>query len=130
MKINQLIQARNQKLYETGVLFILLIVVALVIDHLQENLFTQVISILIKLASLYGLILLSQRIREPVSCPCCTADLSFDIYAKNKTKGCPFCKIRFDQDSVAYKRKLDELKDKQEDEEVVDDSFFEDALKR
>lgn len=122
MKINQLIKERNKKLHESGILFILLIVVALLIDRLESNLINNIISVVIKVASLYGLVLLSRRMREPIKCPCCDADLSFDAYSKNKAKvkTCPFCHIRFDQDSVPYKRKLAEIR---EERGVVDEDF-------
>lgn len=126
MKINELIKERNKKLHENGLLFILLIIAALFIDRAEDSLFNTVFSTTIKLASLYGLILLSRRIREPIKCPCCDADLSFDAYAKSKEKikACPFCKIRFDQDSVPYKRKLAEIR---EERGVVDEDFFKDT---
>lgn len=122
MKINQLIKERNKKLHESGILFILLIVVALLIDRLESNLINNIISVVIKVASLYGLVLLSRRVREPIKCPCCNADLSFDAYSKNKAKikTCPFCQIRFDQDSVPYKRKLAEIR---EERGVIDEDF-------
>lgn len=122
MKINQLIKERNKKLHESGVLFILLIIVALLIDRLESNLINNIISVVIKVASLYGLALLSRRMREPIKCPCCNADLSFDSYSKTKAKirTCPFCHIRFDQDSVPYKRKLAEIR---EERGVIDEDF-------
>jgi len=125
VKINQLLEHRNKKLYEMGALFVLLIIVALIIDHLESSLFINIFSMLIKLSSLYGLILLSRRIREPIICPCCDADLAFTAYAKKDAKECPFCKIRFDQDSVAYKRRRLEIKENHEI--VIDETFFDDA---
>jgi hypothetical protein len=122
VKINQLIKERNKKLNESGILFILLIVVALLIDRLESNLINNIISVVIKVASLYGLVLLSRRVREPIKCPCCNADLSFDAYSKTKAKikTCPFCQIRFDQDSVPYKRKLMEIRSERG---VIDEDF-------
>ena len=38
MKINQLVKDRNKKLYENGVLFLLLIVVSLMIDRAEPSL--------------------------------------------------------------------------------------------
>lgn len=125
MKINQLIEQRNKKLYETGALFVLLIIVAIIIERAEPSLFINIISIVIKLASLYGLVLLSRRVRAPIACPCCDADLSFTAYAKNNAKECPFCKLQFDQDSVAYKRRRQEIRDNHEI--VIDDKFFDDA---
>lgn len=126
MKINELIKERNKKLHENGLLFILLIIVAIIIDRFGDSFLNTIFSVIIKLTSLYGLILLSRRIREPIKCPCCDADLSFDAYAKakEKTKACPFCKIRFDQDSIPYKRKLAEIR---EERGVIDEDFFNDA---
>ena len=125
MKIDQLIKERNKKLHEMGALFILLIIAALILDRAESSLFTTVFSTMIKLSSLYGLILLSRRIRMSINCPCCDADLSFDAYAKAKNKICPFCKIRFDQDSEPYKRKLAALKENHET--MVDEEFFDDV---
>ena len=123
VKINQLIKERNKKLYESGALFLLLIGVALLIDKDEPSIIIITITFFIKVSSLYGLILLSRRIREPIKCPCCNADLSFAAYAKTNTKTCSFCKIRFDQDSASYKRKLIEIK---EDQGIVDAEFFDD----
>jgi Zn finger protein HypA/HybF involved in hydrogenase expression len=126
VKINQLIKERNKKLNESGVLFILLIIGALMIDNLESSLVNSIISVVIKIASLYGLILLSRRMRAPIQCPCCNADLSFDAYAKSKAKikTCPFCHIRFDQDSVPYKRRLAEIR---HERGIVDEEFFDDV---
>lgn len=126
MKINQLIKERNKKIHENGVLFILLIGGALLIDQQEGGIIFTVMSTLVKLSSLYGLILLSRRIREPIKCPCCNADIMSAIYSKssNKIKRCPFCDMRFDQDSAPYKRQLAEI---HKERGIVDEEFFDNA---